>query len=143
MVYFGYVKESVELFNWIRLLRAPSGLALDVSRDGASPTSLGNLVQCLTTPSVKHFFLLSSLNLPSSLVLAQTRSSSSGVWLLREEERCLQITGARGSCGQLWLAALLLAGWSEAGSAQSSADHTLFVQAVLVGIVTALSLSGF
>ena len=44
MVYFGYVKESVELFNWIRLLRAPSGLALDVSRDGASPTLLGNVV---------------------------------------------------------------------------------------------------
>ncbi|KAK4816292.1 LOW QUALITY PROTEIN: hypothetical protein QYF61_014590 [Mycteria americana] len=33
----------------IRLLRAPSNLALNVSRDGASTTSLGNLFQCLTT----------------------------------------------------------------------------------------------
>jgi len=34
------------IFNWIRLLRAPSGLAWNVSRDGASPISLGNLGQC-------------------------------------------------------------------------------------------------
>ncbi|KAK4821962.1 hypothetical protein QYF61_004966 [Mycteria americana] len=31
------------------LLRAPSSLALNVSRDGASTASLGNLFQCLTT----------------------------------------------------------------------------------------------
>jgi len=32
----------------IRLLRAPSNLALNVSRDGASTASLGSLCQCLT-----------------------------------------------------------------------------------------------
>ncbi|KAK4827482.1 hypothetical protein QYF61_018782, partial [Mycteria americana] len=32
-----------------RLLRAPSNLTLNVSRDGASATSLGNLFQCFTT----------------------------------------------------------------------------------------------
>ncbi|KAK4818403.1 hypothetical protein QYF61_012324 [Mycteria americana] len=49
----------------MRLLRAPSNLTLNVSRDGASTTSLGNLVQCFTTLIVKNFFLISSLNLPS------------------------------------------------------------------------------
>ncbi|KAK4822069.1 hypothetical protein QYF61_009330 [Mycteria americana] len=43
---------------------APSNLTLNVSRDGASTTSLGNLSQCLTTLIVK-FFLKYSLNLPS------------------------------------------------------------------------------
>ncbi|KAK4811013.1 LOW QUALITY PROTEIN: hypothetical protein QYF61_015717 [Mycteria americana] len=33
----------------IRLLKAPSNLTLNVSRDGASTTSLGNLFQCFTT----------------------------------------------------------------------------------------------
>jgi len=47
------------------LLRALSNLALNVSRDEASNTSLGNLFQCFTTPTVKEFFLISSLNLPS------------------------------------------------------------------------------
>ena len=56
---------SRDFFNWIRLLRAPSNLAWNVFRDGASTTSLGNLCQCFTTLSVKNFFLISSLNLPS------------------------------------------------------------------------------
>jgi len=34
------------------------------SRDGDSTISLGSLVQCLTTLSVKKFFLISNLNLP-------------------------------------------------------------------------------
>ncbi|KAK4831669.1 hypothetical protein QYF61_018636 [Mycteria americana] len=37
---------------------------LNTSRDGDSATSLGSLFQCLTTLSVKKFFLISSLNLP-------------------------------------------------------------------------------
>ena len=37
---------------------------LNADRVGASTTSLGSLSQCLTTPSVKKCFLLSSLNLP-------------------------------------------------------------------------------
>ncbi|KAK4823530.1 hypothetical protein QYF61_003039 [Mycteria americana] len=51
--------------NTIRLLRAPANLSLNVSRDGASTTSLGNLGQCFTTLIVKSVFLISSLNLPS------------------------------------------------------------------------------
>ena len=38
---------------------APSNLTLKVSRGGASPTSLGNLGQCLTTLRVKNFLLIS------------------------------------------------------------------------------------
>ncbi|KAK4832092.1 hypothetical protein QYF61_020707 [Mycteria americana] len=49
----------------IRLLKAPSNLALNTSRDGAATTSLGNLFQGLTTLIVKNFFLISNLNLPS------------------------------------------------------------------------------
>ena len=39
------------------LLRAPSSLALNASREGASTASLGNLFQYLTTLTVKNFFL--------------------------------------------------------------------------------------
>jgi len=46
------------------LLRALSNLVLNVSRNGASTTSLGNPFQCFTTLIVKNFFLISSLNLP-------------------------------------------------------------------------------
>jgi len=48
-----------------RLLKAPSNLALNTSREGASTAPLGNLFQCLTTLIVKKFFLISNLNLPS------------------------------------------------------------------------------
>ena len=48
-----------------QVLRAPSSLTLSVSRNGASTTSLGNLCQCLTTLTVKNFYLISNLNLPS------------------------------------------------------------------------------
>ena len=47
-----------------RLPRATSSPALNVSRDGASTTYLGNLFQCVTTLWVKNFFLISNLNLP-------------------------------------------------------------------------------
>jgi len=57
--------ESRDIFNQTRLLRAPSILDLNVSWDGASPTSLGNLCQDFTTLIVKNFFFISSLNLPS------------------------------------------------------------------------------
>jgi len=46
------------------VLRALSNLVLNVSRDGASTTSLGNPFQCFTTLTVKNFFLISSPNLP-------------------------------------------------------------------------------
>jgi len=47
------------------LLRAPSNLALNTAREGAATASLGNLFQSLTTLTVKNFFLISHLNLPS------------------------------------------------------------------------------
>jgi len=56
---------SRDIFNWIRLLGAPSNLAWNVSRDGTSPTSLDNLGQGFTTVTVNNFFLISSLNLSS------------------------------------------------------------------------------
>ena len=43
---------------------ATSTRFLNTPRDGDSTTSLGSLFQCLTTLSVKKFFLISSLNLP-------------------------------------------------------------------------------
>jgi len=48
-----------DIFNSIRLFTAPSNLTLNISRDGASTISLGNLI-------VKNFFFISSLNLPSA-----------------------------------------------------------------------------
>ncbi|KAK4829865.1 hypothetical protein QYF61_007257 [Mycteria americana] len=53
-------RKRRDIFNYIRLLRAPSNLTFNVSRDGASTTSLGNLFQCFTTLTVKNFFLRSS-----------------------------------------------------------------------------------
>ncbi|KAK4814468.1 hypothetical protein QYF61_018986 [Mycteria americana] len=84
-------KSREDIFNKIRLLRAPSNLTLNVSRDGASTTSLGNLFQCLTTLMVKNFFLKSSLNLPSLslkpllLVLSQQA-------LLKTLEGCYKVS---------------------------------------------------
>ena len=49
-----------------RLFTAPCSLAFNASREGACTTSLGNLFQWLTTLTVKHYFLVSSPNLPSS-----------------------------------------------------------------------------
>ena len=56
---------SRDIFIQIRLLRDLSNLTSNVSRDRASPTSLGNLGQCFTTLRVKNFFLIPSLNLLS------------------------------------------------------------------------------
>ena len=50
----------------IELFKAPFSLALNAYREGTLKTSLGNLFQCLTTLTVNSFFLISSLNLPSS-----------------------------------------------------------------------------
>ncbi|KAK4828307.1 LOW QUALITY PROTEIN: hypothetical protein QYF61_025319 [Mycteria americana] len=47
------------------LLKAPSNLASNISRDGVPTTSLGNLFQCLTILILENFFLISNLNLPS------------------------------------------------------------------------------
>jgi len=57
---------SRDIFHQTRLLKAPSNLALNTSREGATTASLGNLCHCPTTSRVKIFFLVSNLNLPSS-----------------------------------------------------------------------------
>ena len=68
--------------SWIRLFWAPYSLNSNVSRDGVSTTSIGNLFQYLTT-LVVEVFLISSLNLPSfslkpcPLVLSQHTSLKS------------------------------------------------------------------
>jgi len=54
-----------DIFHYTRLLRAPSNLALDTSREGAVTASLAKLFQCLTALIVKNFFLISDLNLPT------------------------------------------------------------------------------
>jgi len=56
---------SRDIFHYTRLLRAPSSLALNTAREGAATASLGSLGQCFTTLTVKNFFLISHLNLPS------------------------------------------------------------------------------
>ena len=43
----------------------PQSLTLNVSKDGASTTSLSKLFHCFTTLIAKNFLLTSNLNLPS------------------------------------------------------------------------------
>jgi len=59
---------SRDVFNRTGLLRALSNLTWNVSRDGASPTAVGNVCQGVTTLRVRNFFLISSLNLPSRIL---------------------------------------------------------------------------
>ena len=47
-----------------QVAQSPIQPGLECFQRGAFITSLGNLLQCLTTPTVKYFFLISSLNLP-------------------------------------------------------------------------------
>ena len=54
-----------DTYSYVRLLRTPSSLTWNVSRNEASITSLGNLCQRLTTLSIRNFFLISSLDFPS------------------------------------------------------------------------------
>jgi len=54
-----------DIFHQTRLLKAPSNLALNTAREGAATASLGNLCQGLTMLTVKSFFLISIINLPS------------------------------------------------------------------------------
>ena len=49
----------------IRLPRSLSNLALNISRDGVSPTSLGSMCQNLITLCARYLFLISNLHLPS------------------------------------------------------------------------------
>lgn len=54
-----------DIFHHTRLLKVPSNLVLNISRDRASTITLVNLFLSLTTLMVKHFFLKRDLNLPS------------------------------------------------------------------------------
>ena len=65
VVQFPCNEPTPNTYSSIRLLRAPSSLALDVSRDGTATTSLGTLFHYLTNLIVKNFFHISNLNLLS------------------------------------------------------------------------------
>jgi len=54
-----------DTFYQTRVLKVPSSLGLNTAREGATRASLGNLGQHITTLTVKNFFLISNLNLPS------------------------------------------------------------------------------
>jgi len=70
---------SRHTFHWTRLLRAPSNLALNSSREGTATASLGSLFQCLITLIVKKLFLIPNLNLPFfSLKLSPLVTTGSG-----------------------------------------------------------------
>ena len=56
---------NMDIHSQIRLLRTLFRLTLKIYRDRESTTSVGNTFQCLTTFTVKDFFLISDLNLPS------------------------------------------------------------------------------
>lgn len=62
MIYSNHPVMGWDIFHSTSLLKAPSNLVLNTSRDGAS-TSLGNLFHCLSTLSLKIFFQRSNLNL--------------------------------------------------------------------------------
>jgi len=60
-------KDYRRIIGWKRHLMSQSATSicfLNPSRDGDSTTALGSLFQCLTSLSLKKFFLISSLNLP-------------------------------------------------------------------------------
>uniref|UniRef100_A0A8C3UEF5 Dynein light chain Tctex-type 3 n=2 Tax=Catharus ustulatus TaxID=91951 RepID=A0A8C3UEF5_CATUS len=61
-----------DAFRWPRLFRAPSSLAWM-----AGPASLGNLSQCLTSPTGKNFSLLPNLNLHSQFEVIPPCSANS------------------------------------------------------------------
>ena len=50
-----------DMYTLIRLLKALSSLNLNVCKNEASTTPLGNLFQCFTTLNIKNFFLRSHL----------------------------------------------------------------------------------
>ncbi|KAK4825708.1 hypothetical protein QYF61_002067 [Mycteria americana] len=71
----------------LRLLKAPSNLALNTSRDGASTTSLGNLFLCLTT-------LIFRAITPCSITTCPCKKSLSSflVGLLQVLEGCYKVS---------------------------------------------------
>ena len=48
-----------DTYSWIMLLGSLSSLTFSVLRDRASPTSVGNLCQCLSTLTAKLFYIQS------------------------------------------------------------------------------------
>ncbi|KAK4810698.1 LOW QUALITY PROTEIN: hypothetical protein QYF61_007672 [Mycteria americana] len=61
----------------IRLLRAPSNLTSNVSRDGASTTSLGNLFQYLTTLIATFKYWKAAIRPPRSLLFSRLNNPNS------------------------------------------------------------------
>lgn len=61
------LERTLRIIFCIRLLTTPSSLVLNTSQDRESTSSLSNLFQCLTTPTVKKFSLIPILNMPFSV----------------------------------------------------------------------------
>jgi len=61
-----------DIFHQTRLLKAPSNLALNTAKEGAAKIYVSNLCRCFSTLTVKNFFLMSNLNLSSSMSFSLT-----------------------------------------------------------------------
>ena len=91
---------SRDIFSWIRVLRAPSNLAWNVSRDGVSPTSPGNPCEGFSTLMLKNAWpphpILAAPPLPTAFI--QWFSSSA---VSKEQVRGLraQLGGLRSLTG--------------------------------------------
>jgi len=60
---------SRDTFQQIKFFKALSNLVLNTARKGAVTTALRNVFQCLSTVTVKNYFLISNLNLLLSFSL--------------------------------------------------------------------------
>lgn len=56
---------GTDSFHQTKLLNSPLNLTLNTVMDGALTDSMGSLFQCLTSLTVKNFYLISNLNFPS------------------------------------------------------------------------------
>jgi len=108
---------SRDIFSWIRLLRAPSNLAWNVPRDGASTTSLGNLVPGAHHPHGEEFLPYTQSKSPlfefktitpcpvtsCVSVLASDCSFFAACWLKAESQNHTESQHGRGWQGPLWV----------------------------------------
>ncbi|KAK4826814.1 hypothetical protein QYF61_011622, partial [Mycteria americana] len=79
-----------DISHYMRLVKAPSNLTLNTSNDGASTTSLGNLVQCPTTlisnPTLCQFKTSAPCPVTTDLVLKGHKKVSPEPSLLQAEQ---------------------------------------------------------
>jgi len=100
---------SRDIFHLPRLLRAPSNLALNPAREGAATASLGSLGQGLITLTVKNFFLISNLNLPSCSLDCRLARTWTDEAVTSHAEQLLLLAPLYKPGTQNWPVAVLLA----------------------------------